>query len=148
MSGASGPVSVMESRAPSGPGYAEDEKNRLWAHRLHEDVMLYQRHSFVLVTQSLLLVACAQLLSSHRRFDACALATVGLLVTAAWLVVNRRQRQLIAYVQDRALRYLPEFADTYQARPRGGPGLEVIVAVWIPLLLGAIWLVLLVAAIH
>jgi hypothetical protein len=127
--------------------YNEDEKNRLWAHRLHEDMILYERHSFVLVTESLLLVASAQLLTAHQRFAAAALAVVGLLVTAAWLRVNGRQRKIIEHVHERAIAALPEFADTYRDRRRARLSSTVILATVIPVLLAAIWTVLLVIAV-
>jgi len=127
-------------------GYSEDEKNRLWAHRLHEDMILYQRHSFVLVTESLLLVAYSQLLGAHEHFAATALAAVGILVTAAWLTVNSRQRKIIAYVQSRAMESLQEFADTYRDRPRSRLSSTVILATVIPSLLAVIWTVLLIVA--
>jgi hypothetical protein len=130
------------------PEYNEDERNRLWAHRLHEDLILYERHSFVLVTESLLLVACAQLLTAHERFAASALASVGILVTIAWLMVNRRQREIIAHVQERAIKSLPEFADTYRGRTNAGLSSTMVLATWIPTLLGAVWVVLLVVAVR
>jgi hypothetical protein len=126
--------------------YNEDEKNRLWTHRLHEDLILYERHSFVLVTESLLLVACAQLLTAHEHFAASALATVGILVTSAWLMVNRRQRKIITHVHERAMKALPEFADTYRDRKPARLSSTVVLATVIPILLGAIWTVLLVVA--
>jgi hypothetical protein len=127
--------------------YNEDEKNRLWTHRLHEDLILYERHSFVLVTESLLLVACAQLLTANQKFAASALAVVGMLVTAAWLMVNARQRKIIAHVHERAISSLPEFADTYRDRRRARLSSTVILATVIPSLLGGIWIVLLVVAV-
>ena len=128
--------------------YNEDEKNRLWTHRLHEDLILYERHSFVLVTESLLLVACSQLLTAHEHFAASALAVVGILVTTAWLLVNGRQRKIIAHVHKRAIRELPEFADTYRDRTRSRLSSTVVLATVIPSLLGGIWTVLLFVALR
>ena len=130
------------------PGYSEDEKNRLWEHRLHEDLILYQRHSFVLVTESLLLVAYSQLLGAHEHFAATALAAVGILVTVAWLMVNSRERKIIAHVHARAIESLREFADTYRDRPRSRLSSTVVLATLIPSLLATIWALLLIVALR
>jgi hypothetical protein len=127
-------------------GYDDNEKNRLWAHRLHDDLILYQRHSFVLVTESLLLVAYSQLLGAHQDLAAAVLAVAGMLLTGAWLRVNNRQRKIIAHVHGRAIQSLPEFADTYRDRPRSRLSSTTVLATLVPALLAMIWAVLLIVA--
>jgi len=69
-------------------------------------------------------------------------------VTTAWLLVNGRQRKIIAHVHKRAIRELPEFADTYRDRTRSRLSSTVVLATVIPSLLGGIWTVLLFVALR
>jgi len=126
--------------------YDPSEQDRLWAHRLHEDMILYERHSFFLVAESLLLVAFAQLLVDKEEFAAVVLGGAGLVLTATWLYSNRRQRAVISNVQRQAVRYLPEFRNTVGDKPKARIGSEWVLAVFVPMLISAIWLLLLVIA--
>ena len=127
------------------PPYDDAAKTRLWSHRLHEDVVLADRQNFYLVAQSLLVVAEADLIGSGETAGAAVLAAAGLVLTATWFYVIRRQRAIVKHVQDRAVEVLPEFRDTYESRPRGRSSTDVFVTV-VPALLGAIWILFLVLA--
>jgi hypothetical protein len=133
-------------RYMTGGDYSEAAKDRLWSHRLHEDLILYERHSYFLVTESLVLVAFADLLTDDEQLAAVILAVSGLLLTIAWLWVNRRQRAIIANVHRRACACLPEFQETYRERPPGRPGSGTVLAVYVPAMIAALWAVLLVIA--
>jgi hypothetical protein len=127
--------------------YSESEKDRLWAHRLHEDVVLAERQNFFLVAQSLLIVAYADLLNRAPRIAAVVLAIAGILLTAAWFRVNGRQRTIVRYVQGRAVASLREFADTYCDRPRARiMDSTTVLTIIVPGLLGAVWVAFLVIA--
>jgi hypothetical protein len=132
-----------------GAEYDTSEKDRLWTHRLHEDLLLSDRGNFFLVAESLFVVAYAELLPSGEDLAAAVLAAAGVLLTAAWLRVNRRQYQIIGHVQGRAENILREFRDTYDTRP---PSLQrfgstATLVTWVPTLLGATWIFLLVIAV-
>jgi hypothetical protein len=122
-------------------------KDRLWAHRLHEDIILSDRGNFFLVAESLFVVAYAELLPSGEELAAAVLAAAALLLTAAWLKVNRRQRLIVDHVQKRALDALPEFKATYESRPAAKLGSTAVLVTWVPGLLGATWIFLLVIAV-
>lgn len=126
--------------------YSDSEKDRLWTHRLHEDMVLAERQSFFLVAQSLLIVAYAELLN-REKLAAVVLATAGLVLTAAWFRVNHRQRTIVRYVQERAVGALREFADTYCNRPRARVmDSTTVLTTIVPGLLGAVWVAFLVIA--
>ena len=126
-------------------GYDTSEKDRLWGHRLHEDHMLSDRGNFFLVAESLFVVGYAELLPK-KEFAAAVLAAAAILLTAAWLLVNRRHFQIVRHVHGRAIEFLREFNDTYETRP---PELKrplsstTVFVKWVPLLLGATWIFLL-----
>ena len=127
-------------------GYDASEQDRLWGHRLHEDLMLSDRGNFFLLAESLFVVAYAELLASDD-FAAAVVAGAAILLTAAWLMVSYRHRQIVRHVQARALESLPEFRDTYATWPTGPLASTRLFATWVPALLGATWIFLLVIAV-
>jgi hypothetical protein len=135
----------MTEADDDGVVYGDAEKQRLWAHRLHEDAMLSDRQNFFLVAQSLLVVAQADLLGDGETLAAAILDVAGLLLTATWLYVVLRQRAILRYVQGRAREHLPEFDDTYKARP-AGPSSTAVYVTAVPSLLGAAWVLFLIIA--
>jgi hypothetical protein len=137
---------VLPETRSDDPSYGEHEKDRVWAHRLHEDFVLSDRQNFFLVAQALLVVAQAELLTGGERLGAAILAAVGVLLTAVWLYVGLRHHKIIAYVQRRAVTFLPEFADTYEYRPPG-PGSTSLFISAVPGLLGVVWIVLFILAV-
>jgi hypothetical protein len=126
--------------------YDTSERDRLWQHRLHEDLMLSDRGNFFLVAESLFVVAYAELLATED-FAAAVVAGAAILLTAAWLMVSHRHRQIIRHVQARAIASLPEFRDTYATWPTGPLASTRLFATWVPLLLGLTWIFLLVIAV-
>jgi hypothetical protein len=130
-------------------GYDTNEQDRLWGHRLHEDFMLSDRGNFFLVAESLFVVAYAELLPSGEDLAAAVLAAAAVLLTGAWLYVNRRQQKIVDHVQGRALASLREFADTSGTRPepRLQLGSTAVLVNGIPVLLGVTWIFLLAIAV-
>ncbi len=135
----------MSGLGRDGTAYDDAARSRLWAHRLHEDIVLTERQNFYLLAQSLLFVAEAELLAADERLAAAVLAVAGLLLTATWVYVVRRQRRIVAYLQERARQFLPEFDATYEGRPAGVSSTAVYVTV-VPAVLGAVWVLFLVMA--
>jgi hypothetical protein len=129
--------------------YDTSEQDRLWAHRLHEDFLLSDRANFFLVAESLFVVAYAELLPSGEDLAAAVLAAAAVLLTLAWLSVNRRQHEIVKHVQGRAIEALREFGDTYETRPlpRGPLRSTPMLVTWVPALLGGTWIFLLVIAV-
>ena len=96
-----------------------DAQNRLWQHRLHEDMIFWQRQNLFLVGESMLTAACVTALAGDQALlVARAVAIIGIILTAAWLDGNRRQRYIMGNVHERAMKNLQEFADTYRTRQR------------------------------
>ena len=126
--------------------YDDAARERLWAHRLHEDLVLTDRQNFFLLAQSLLLVAESQLLVTDETFATAVLAAVGILLTITWLYVIRRQRRIVDYLQQRACQVLPEFNETAKGRPSGLSSTSVYITV-VPLLIAAVWALFLVISI-
>lgn len=136
---------LMPEKTNSRSARGDGEKQRLWEHRLHEDLILSDRQNFFLVAQSLLIVAEAELLGQSETVGAAILAGAGLLLTATRFFVIRRQRAIVLHLQARALESLPEFSDTYETRPAGLSSTAVFVTV-APGLVAAVWILLLVIA--
>ncbi len=127
----------------------EEQRSRLWSHRLHEDGIFNARQNYFLVAQSMMSVAYATALSGEeaRVLVARAIAVIGLLLTVAWLDVNWRQCSIVHVVHDRAARELPEFNKTWERRKivRGLSSTHILAFV-IPPLIGVMWGFLLLTA--
>jgi hypothetical protein len=140
-----------EGRTVTETQYDPHEQDRLWQHTLHEDLLLAERANFFLVAESLFVVAYAELLpSGSEDLAAAGLAAAGLLLTAAWFVLNRRHFQVVADVERRARDSLREYRDSFESKKRNVPGLITArpVLVWfVPGLLFVTWLFLFVAAV-
>src|SRR5690242_10258398 len=103
--------------------YDASEQDRLWQHTLHEDLLLADRANFFLVAESLFLVACTQLLATGKQDAATVgMAVAGLLLTAAWFVLNRRHHRVVNDIQDRARANLREYRETCDSKNRNVPG--------------------------
>lgn len=132
----------------------QDERDRVWQHRLHEDTLFSTRQNFFLLSASFFAVAYAALLNAGANVVAVALSIFGLVVTVLWLYVNHRHRRLLAFIHTRSLACLPEFRKTYQDRPMphplpfiGRPASSTdIVAYVVPCLLLPLWPVFLAQA--
>jgi hypothetical protein len=128
-----------------------EQRARHWEYRLHEDLLLNERQNFFLVAESVLAVAYTEAFSSRAGGVAVELgiAAMALVLTLAWLHVNRRQRYLIGIVHEIALHELPEFAETYRRRGQGGRGplgSTVVIAYVVPSLVAMMWVLAIVAA--
>jgi hypothetical protein len=129
-----------------------EERARHWEYRLHEDLLLNERQNFFLVAESVLAVAYTEAFSSRVGGVAVELgiAAMALLLTLAWLHVNRRQRYLISIVHTIAIDQLPEFAETYRRRRQAGRfslGSTAVVAYAVPSLVAVMWVLAIVAAV-
>jgi hypothetical protein len=142
----------------------EHEQNRLWMHRLHEDIILNERQNFFLVAESVFAVAFTEALTSTEpmTFIAVLIACIGFVLTLAWLLVNRRQYRNVQQIQRRAVAFLPEFRATYLDReedivvpegfrrhvtllvtnPLAYPSTRILVYI-VPTLVAAMWLLFL-----
>lgn len=122
------------------------EQDRLFAHTLHEDLLLAERSNFFLVAESLFVVAYAELLpGGGEDLAAAGLAAAGLLLTLAWFVVNRRHYLVVDDIQARAVRQLPEYLESCDSKRRNVPGRirAKTVFVWcVPPLIFCTWLFL------
>jgi LPXTG-motif cell wall-anchored protein len=151
----------------------EHQRARLWAHRLHEDIIFNERQNFFLLAESVLAVAYTEALGSTdpKTGVAIVIAGIALVLTLAWLLVNRRQFAIVALVQRRAVAKLPEFAATYGMRSEaisstkipavrftrllGNPLTKIvaysstkILAFFVPSLVAVMWLALLGWGLH
>jgi LPXTG-motif cell wall-anchored protein len=108
----------------------EHQQARLLAHRLHEDIIFNERQNFFLLAESVLAVAYTEALASTdpKTGVALVIAGIALVLTLAWLLVNRRQFAIVALVQKRAVAELPEFAETYRMRPEAISSTKILAA--------------------
>ena len=122
----------------------KDAQNRIWNHRLHEDVLFYTRQNYFIVAESMLAVAFAQALSGAdpETLLMRVIAAIGFLLTTTWLYVNYRQLGSLKTVHTRAISLLPEFEETYEQRRSRGPAMKDVFAYGVPLLIACMWLTL------
>lgn len=125
----------------------EAERDRIWEHRLHEDTQFNQRLNFFLIAEAMLVVAATQVLSSDapRPWLGIGISAVGLGLTGVWMAVNRRQVKIMHHIQDRAKNALPEFRKHYETRPKGHS--TSWLSNGIPVIVAAVWAIILVVAI-
>lgn len=124
------------------------QRDRIWDHRLHEDTQLNQRLNFFLIAEAMLVVAAAQVLSSStpKAWLGAGISAVGLVLTCVWFGVNQRQVKIMRHIQERAKEALPEFRKHYETRPKGHSS-TFWLSVGIPVIIGAVWVIILVEAI-
>ena len=123
----------------------ESEKDRVWQYTLHEDLLFNERQNFFLLAQSLLAVAYASGLDADEANVARSIAVIALILSGAWMMVAVRQLKLAALVQEEAREALPEYERVLAKRP---PGIRsrYIVGYFVPFLLLAMWVALLLVA--
>lgn len=122
-----------------------ESRARLWQHRLHEDLLVNERHNFFLVAESLFVVAYSEL--HDRTAPAAIVAGAGLLLALVWVYVAARMRAIGLAVHDRTRERLPDFAELWDARPRwvrshAWPSSGFVFAYVVPVLLAVLWIVL------
>ncbi|MEU6224150.1 hypothetical protein [Streptomyces sp. NPDC047042] len=116
---------------------------RLWAHKIHEDSMLFQRGNLFLLAQSLLAVAYSATASASGRENAArVMCAFGIALTLTWLYVGHRHLLYDLSLQRRVAARLPDFAETDRTcRQRGLSALPCIVY-GLPSLSIVMWVVL------
>ncbi len=121
-----------------------DQLNRLWEDRLHEDNVFNERQNFFLVSQSMLLVAYATLLSASQPNIPVAriTASLGVLLTLVWIYVNARLYYIVRHIQDRAISMIPEYKETIRTRTKWPISSTRLMAYFVPLIIGAVWAIL------
>jgi hypothetical protein len=127
----------------------EGARNRIWQHRLHEDLVINDRQNFFLVAESLLIVAFSELYT--HAAPAVIVAGAGLVLTIVWAYVAKRMLAIVEGVDRRAREELPDFAETVRARsPWLSRSLRSshVFAYVVPVILSILWIVLGAAALQ
>lgn len=120
-----------------------DAKNRLWQFALHEDTQFNERQNFFLLAESLFAVAFAGSLQVEELTVSRAIAIVAGVLSATWLRVSHRQLHLMEIVQKEACINIPEYARVRAQRSFTILPSRYIVGYFVPLLISAMWIVLL-----
>ena len=130
----------------------EREEDRIFQRTMHEDTLFNGRLNFFLVFESLLIAAGAALFAAGVRphpWVFVGLAVFGIIVTWLWRYTQLRQLTLLRALIDE----LEEFAaevKRVERRARGkvehGMRTGSVLAVWVPWLVLALWVAILIAA--
>ena len=122
------------------------DPSRVWEHRLHEDLAFNERQNYFLIAEAMFVTAYATTSSGQIAATSVGriIAITGLVMTLAWLIVNRRQRQLVEHIHKRALDVCEEFEETYQTRPPSRLRSHILLAYFMPLALVVMWSALLI----
>jgi hypothetical protein len=141
------PISSSQ-HALSANSSAEERRNRLLQHAIHEDAIFYNRLNFFAVIETVLLTAVATLQSTGGTVLRPALLIMGLLVTLMWSFAQIKSHAFVDLLARRLKRELPEFEVGFN-----GTDLETsqiattkarrIITYGLPIMFGAAWLVLL-----
>ncbi len=129
-----------------------EQRNRLWAHRLHIEIQMYNRVTLFLVIESVLLAIVGTVYSKPglSLIVVKAIVFLGLCITIIWGYLQDRVKQVFDAVDTRALANLPEYKATVEAtkKPRWplstskAPTLPILAYV-IPALFTLLWIFLL-----
>ncbi len=133
-----------------GQPFDAEERARLWDLTLHEDNVFNQRHTLFLIAEAMLAVTYATALDASENLVACVIATMGLLLTVAWLYVSVRHGGKVQLVQQKAKAILPDYRDVAESTSTSpSPWLRIpsrtVTGTLIPLLVGILWIALLLA---
>lgn len=131
---------------------SEEQRNRLWEHRLHVEVQMYGRVSLFLVIESLILTTVGIMYSKLglSLLVVKAIVFLGLCITIIWGYLQDRVKQVFDAVDTRALANLPEYRATVEATKTArwplskskAPTLPILAYV-IPALFALLWIFLL-----
>ena len=91
-------------------GLENDQKNRLWDYKLHEEDIFYSRLNFFLIFESVLMGVVGLLFSRpHPFFTLKAIVILGLVLTILWGYVQARQLYTYGILVDFLKDAIPEY---------------------------------------
>ncbi len=120
---------------------------RIWQHALHEENVFNDRLNFFLLAEAMLLVFYATTMGDVSIPTLEVIAALGILLTAFWILINVRQASDLRQAVARMKQCLPDYAhyiDASKSRERLRGSALPVLCYWVPLVVGAIWLALLV----
>jgi hypothetical protein len=143
---------VKNTAEPENLEDCEEQRARLWDHRLHVETMLYTRVTLFSVIESILLATVGTVYSKpgFSLLVVKAIVFLGLCITIIWVYLQDRVKQVFEAVDARALKHLPEYkgsVDAFKA-PRwplskSKSPTPPILAYVIPALFALVWIFLL-----
>jgi hypothetical protein len=128
----------------------EEQRARLWEHRLHMDSAFYNRLNFFLVSESVLLGVVGVLYSKSNPPILVAKATVllGLSLTVIWAYIQVRHKQMLDDLNARSREIFPEYRATMEQRAKNVNTKLPFHSTWllayvVPFLILVVWIFLL-----
>lgn len=121
----------------------ERKQNRLWEHRQNLNQDFNSLSNYFMLAQSFLLVVALSN-SGEALVQHLAVIILGFALTLIWLYVQSKQRYLLTHLKKRCAAEFPEYAETRQQRehPIWQFSNTWIMAVLVPLLFTAAWVVI------
>ena len=124
-----------------------DQINRLWEHRLHIDNLFYERLSFFLVFESVLLGVVGVLYSRPNPVILVpkVISILGFIITIIWVYVQARHKHIFNVVSTRAKEIMPEYRITLERidQKRWPLSATWLLAYVVPILVVVVWIILL-----
>ncbi len=130
-----------------GQGLSPESIKRIWEHALHEERIYNDRHNFFLVAEAMLFVFYATLGSEPQTWALVAIALLGLVITAMWIMIAMRQAEDLEVAVRRLKIYCSEYVSykkERESKKKFRYGALKIMGRWMPIAIGAAWVVLLV----
>jgi hypothetical protein len=125
-----------------------DQKNRLWAHKIHVNESFYDRLNFFLVFESVLLGVVGILYSrSHPEMFVIRVITIlGLSLTIVWGYIQARHKYILNELNALSKEVLVEYRITLERRARvKWPFSSMwLLAYAVPTLVAFVWVILLI----
>jgi hypothetical protein len=109
---------------------------------LHSENLFYQRANFLLVAESLVLVAYSAV-ENVSSLRARAIALFGVVSTVAWFYISIRSKRYNHYLMRKMQEIDPTYEQLEDERPAKGPGTMSVLTFLMPGLSLVVWCVLL-----
>lgn len=135
---------------PSVRAFSE-ECERAWQHALHEENVFNDRLNFFLLAEAMLLVFHAEVIGKVGPLGLVLIGALGVVITLFWVIINRRQIGELEDAKAKLRLCLPDYrsydaaADSTRRRMRRSAA--PVLGYWVPAVVAAIWVALIVDAV-
>ena len=127
-----------------------DQKNRLWQHKMHEETTFNSRLNFFLVFESVLLSVVGLLSSkaaSPNKVVLISIISLGFILTILWGYIQAKNKSNTEIIRALVVKALPEYRIVSTQLAKWPIPTMPLLTYGIPILVGLIWIALLIAVV-
>ena len=127
-----------------------EQKNRLWQHKINEEAVFNSRLNFFLVFESVLLSVVGLLSSkaaSPNKVVLISIISLGFILTILWGYIQAKNKSNNEIIRALAVKALPEYRMVRTQLAKWPVPTMPLLTYGIPILVGLIWIALLIAVV-